>query len=442
MDIGFDQALIIFGLLLVTLTALSGWLNAAVLSASVLAVGSGAGLAWAGVVSVSQDSAALVGVVEIALILTLFSDGMEVERELLRSHWRPSLRALVIAMPITLVLLALGAHTLFPDLSWAEAALLGAILMPTDPVITASVVSSTAIPARVRHTLNIESGLNDGLALPFVVVLIAIVAPGGHPLDSGLRLAGESVGGALIGAALATTAGYLLRRAPDRAIEPRFVGLLGLGIALATYGIADATIGNGLLAAFVAGIALALTRVDVPELSRGFNASLSTGVQLVTLFLFGTLIVTVGWSRGILPLIGFILFTLLVARPLAVLVSFTGIDYARAEKLFIAWFGPKGIASILFSLLVLGSLAPDRTLVFEIASFTVLGSILAHGMTDTLGARWISIRTEGRASARAPGDSDKGSPVEVGVGLRGAGGDAPGDPAAHRGTGEDDRGRR
>ncbi len=273
----------------------------------------------------------------------------------------------------------------------------------------------------MRHTLNIESGLNDGLALPFVVVLIAVVAPGGHPLDSGLRMAGESVGGALIGAALAGTAGYLLRRAPGRAVEARFIGLLGLGIALASYGIADATIGNGLLAAFVAGIALALVRVDVPELSRSFNASLSTGVQLVTLFLFGTLIVTVGWSRGILPLIGFILFALLVARPLAVLVSFAGIDYSRAEKLFIAWFGPKGIASILFSLLVLGSLAPDRTLVFEIASFTVLASILAHGMTDTLGARWIGIRSE-----------------------RGAGPDAPGEatPGARREAGEVDRGRR
>lgn len=395
MDIGFDQALIILGLLLVTLAALSGWLNAAVLSATVLTVLAGAGLAWAGVVSADPDSEAVLIVVELALIVTLFGDGLEVEQELLRHHWMPPARALVIAMPITLGLLAVVGHAIFPALTWAEALLLGAVLMPTDPVITSSVVSSPRVPAPVRHTLNIESGLNDGLALPFVVVLVAVAEPGGgSALAAGGRLIGESLAGAAIGAALALLAGRLLRVLPRGAVTDRYTGLYALGIALAAYGIADATIGNGLLAAFVGGIALAVQRTDIPDLFHRFNANVGTALQIITFFTFGAMIVAVGWERQTLPLVGFVVFTLLVARPLAVMISFVGVRLSMAEKLFIAWFGPKGVASILFALLVLGSLAPDRTLVFEIASFTVLGSILAHGLTDTVGARWIEARME------------------------------------------------
>ncbi len=138
MDIGFAGGVLLFGGLLAVVAALSGVMKGTVLSASVLSVALGFALAVGGVVSVDATDQAVVELVELALILTLFSDGMFVERELLRKHWGPVARALVIAMPITMALLGLAAKGLFPDLTWAEAFLLAAVLSPTDPVVTSA----------------------------------------------------------------------------------------------------------------------------------------------------------------------------------------------------------------------------------------------------------------------------------------------------------------
>ena len=108
---------------------------------------------------------------------------MFVERELLRRHWSPVARSLVIAMPITMGLIGLAAKVLFPELSWPEAFLLGAVLAPTDPVVTSAVVASRLVPSAVRHTLNLESGLNDGLALPFVLFFLVFASPSGNAGD-------------------------------------------------------------------------------------------------------------------------------------------------------------------------------------------------------------------------------------------------------------------
>jgi len=191
--ISFAEGLLLFGGLLAVVAALSGVMKGTVLSASVLSVALGFGLAAAGVVDVEATDEAVVELVELALILTLFSDGMFVERELLRSHWGPTARALVIAMPITMGLLALAAKALFPDLGWAEAFLLGAVLSPTDPVVTSAVVTSRLVPSKVRHTLNLESGLNDGLALPFVLFFLVLATPGGSPGGEAAKLVGEAL---------------------------------------------------------------------------------------------------------------------------------------------------------------------------------------------------------------------------------------------------------
>jgi NhaP-type Na+/H+ or K+/H+ antiporter len=394
MEITFAEALLVLGLLLVVAAALSGWFHGTVLSISVFSVGAGVVLALADVIAVSPESTVLLFLIELALILTLFSDGLFVESELLRRHWGPATRALVIAMPITLVLLALAAKALFPELSWAEAFLLGAVLSPTDPVVTSAVVTSERVPRVVRHTLNVESGLNDGLALPFVLFFLILAAPGGNPARDTGELAGEALLGAVLGIALAVVAGRLLPHLPGGGITPKYQGAYALGVGFAAFGLADVAHGNGLIAAFVAGIALAATRRDIPATFLEFNESVSAIFQIATFFVFGALIVATGWDHSVLPLIAFIAFALLVARPAAVLLSFVGVQFPGPYKLFIAWFGPKGVASMLFALLVLNSTVGERTLVFDTASFVILASILAHGLTDTVGARWIERRLE------------------------------------------------
>jgi NhaP-type Na+/H+ or K+/H+ antiporter len=341
----------------------------------------------------SPGSEAVVIAVELALVLTLFADGLAVEGELLVRHWTPAARALVLAMPITLVLIALAGKLLFPDLSWAEAFLLGAVLSPTDPVVTSAVVTSERIPATVRHTLNLESGLNDGLALPFVLFFLVVATDAGEPLVEAGRLALEAGIGAAIGIALALTAGRLIGSLPSGGITPKYEGIYALGVALASFGLAEASgWGNGLIAAFVGGIALAVSRHEIPQEFAEFNESVSSIFQIAVFVLFGALVVTTGWDGSIARLALFVGFALLVARPAAVLVSFTGVREPWPNKLFMAWFGPKGVASILFALLVLASSDTQRSLIFDVATFTILTSILAHGLTDTVGASWLERR--------------------------------------------------
>jgi NhaP-type Na+/H+ or K+/H+ antiporter len=391
-EIGFAEALLVLGAILTLTAALSGWLRGTVLSISVISVVAGLALSRADVLSVTPGSTIVLLVVELALILTLFSDGLLVERELLEQHWGPPARALALAMPVTLVLLALAAKVLFPALTWPEAFLLGAVLSPTDPVVTSAVVTSTRVPRVIRHTLNLESGLNDGLALPFVLFFLVIATHTEGPAVEAAQLGGEALVGAAIGVGLAFVGGRALDFLPGGGITAKYEGIYALGLGLAAFGLAEETFGNGLIAVFVAGIALAVLRHEIPEAFAHFNETVSAAFQVITFVVFGALIVATGWDGNTLALLAFIAFALVVARPAAVWASFVGVNLPRPYKLFIAWFGPKGVASMLFALFVLNSTDPNRSLVFDVASFTILASILAHGLTDTVGATWIERR--------------------------------------------------
>jgi NhaP-type Na+/H+ or K+/H+ antiporter len=404
MDVGFAEALLIIGLLLTATAALSGWLHGTVLSISVLSVLSGIALSATEAISIRPGAGIVVLTVELALILTLFSDGLFAERELVREQWRAPTRALVIAMPITLVLLALCAKLLFGQLSWAEAFLLGAVLSPTDPVVTSAIVTAQRVPRLIRHTLNLESGLNDGLALPFVLFFLVLATSAEGAGGEALQLLGEAVAGGAIGVALALLAGRVLPLLPGGGIAFKYEGVYALGLAFAAFGIAEATFGNGLIAVFVAGIALAVARQEIPDAFSHFNESVSATFQVITFFVFGALIVATGFQGDVPALLLFIVFALVIARPAAVLLSFIGVPLPPAQKLFIAWFGPKGVASMLFALFVLNSSDPNRSLVFDVASFTVLASIMAHGLTDTLGASWIERRLLGGADQDEVGE--------------------------------------
>jgi NhaP-type Na+/H+ or K+/H+ antiporter len=391
-DISFAQALLLFGGLLAVVAALSGVMKGTVLSASVLSVALGIGLAATGVVHVDAGDEAIVELIELALVLTLFSDGMFVERELLARHWSPVARALAIAMPITMALLALAAKALFPGLSWAEAFLLGAVLSATDPVVTSAVVTSRLVPQSVRHTLNLESGLNDGLALPFVLFFLVLASPGGDAGAEAAKLVGQAAVGGLIGFGLGALGGRAHPRLPGGGLTARYEGIYAIGFALFAFGLAEVTWGNGLIAAFVCGIAMAATERQVPEGFVEFAESTSAILQVLTFFVFGALIVATGFHHSVPALVVFVLAALLIARPVAVLLSFLRTGIPRSEKLFMAWFGPKGVASMLFALFVLKSQVDDRGLIFDVASIAIIASIVAHGLTDTVGARWMARR--------------------------------------------------
>jgi NhaP-type Na+/H+ or K+/H+ antiporter len=392
MDLGFGEALLFSGGLLALAAALSGVMRGTVLSISVMSVAAGLILAEAGAIHVDGSDTAVVHLFLLALIVTLFSDGLFVERELLVVHWGPVARALVFAMPLTLVFLALAAKLLFSELDWAEAFLLGSVLCATDPVVTSAVVTSQRVPAPVRHALNLESGLNDGLALPFVLFFIILASPGGGAGSEAAKLVGEAAFGAALGVALGIGAGWLTRHLPAGGIVRRYEGIYALGVGLFAYGLADITIGNGLIAAFVCGISLAATDHEIADDFVVFSENVSSILQVLTFFAFGGLIVATGYHTDIPLLVLFVAFALLLARPVAIGLSFLRVDLPAPDRAFIAWFGPKGVAGILFAELVLNSDAGHAHLIFETAAFVILVSIVVHGLTDTLGAKWIERR--------------------------------------------------
>jgi len=310
-------------------------------------------------------------------------------------------------MPITLGILALIGHSVFPSLSWTEAFLLAAVLTPTDPVVTSAVVTAQRVPALVRHTLNLESGLNDGLALPFVLFFLALAQPGGDAGGEGLKVLGEAAFGGVVGVAVGALGGRLHHHLPGGGITRRYEGIYAIGFGLAAFGLADVTIGNGLIAAFVAGIAMGAVDHDIPDTFIEFAENVSAISQVITFFIFGALIVATGYHGEIWRLAIFVILALLVARPVAILLSLIRSRLPGPQKAFIAWFGPKGVASMLFALFVLKSAVEEGELIFEIAAFTILCSIVAHGLTDTVGAGWIERKMRQRDDEEEPGPPEE-----------------------------------
>jgi NhaP-type Na+/H+ and K+/H+ antiporter len=186
----------------------------------------------------------------------------------------------------------------------------------------------------------------------------------------------------------------------------RYEGIYALGVGVLSYGLADVTFGNGLIAAFVCGISLGVAEHDIADDFVVFSENVSSILQVLTFFVFGGLIVATGYGGSIPLLCLFIAFALLVARPAAIVFSFLRVKMPNPHRGFIAWFGPKGVAGMLFAVLVLNSQVDHSNLIFETAAFVILVSIVVHGLTDTLGARWIERRMklrEGLADEADPG---------------------------------------
>jgi sodium/hydrogen antiporter len=346
------------------------------------------------VLAFDAESAFVEDLATVALIVILFRDGLEVEGEMLQTAWRLPARKLALGMPITGALVALVTHAL-TDLSWTESFLLGALLSPTDPVLSSSVVTNPRVPRLIRHSLNLESGMNDGLALPAVLAFSAALVTNQDDFVW-YEFVLQDVGlGLLFGLVLGFLAAWAMPRGRGvlAGIPDHHKSLYVLGVAFATYGItvADPS-GNGFIAVFVCAITLGIRR---PDLAHTFEERAQDIVEVVKLgifVVFGSLLTLDslfgdGWAA-----VGIVAFTLLLARPIAIWISLLGEKLDTATKAFMAWFGPKGVATMTFALLVLGRGIDDGGRIFNLAALTVFCSIIVHGLTDTPGAEWIGRR--------------------------------------------------
>jgi NhaP-type Na+/H+ or K+/H+ antiporter len=394
----FETAAAVLGALLVGGALLSGLARRSVLSLTALFVLAGflLGEGGLGVLKFAPSSGLVTDLATTALIVILFRDGLEVDGELLQHHWQLPLRKLAVAMPITGILVGLLAHALV-GLSWTEALLLGALLSPTDPVLSSGVVTNPRVPALIRHSLNLESGLNDGLALPAVLAFAAALEPG----VSGFvwwRFVLEDIGlGLAFGCAFGVVGSILMPLADtesaDRPIPAHQRALYGLGLAFVTYGLTDLVRpANGFIAVFVAAIVVGVRRPDLREHFEQGAAEVVEIVKLGIFTVFGSLLTlgglfTDGWAA-----VAVVAGTFLLARPISIWVALAGTDVSRDAKAFMAWFGPKGVATMTFSLLILSRNIDAAQEIFNLAALAVFASILLHGLTDTPGIAWIARR--------------------------------------------------
>jgi NhaP-type Na+/H+ or K+/H+ antiporter len=390
---------IVLGLLLVVGAIAAGLARRSFLSLTAVFVlaGFALGNGGLGVIEFEATSGFVASLAVVALVLILFRDGLEVEAEMLQKAWRPPLRKLVVAMPVTAALVALAAHAL-TDLGWTECLLIGALLSPTDPVLSSSVVTNPRVPRMIRHSLNLESGLNDGLALPAVLAFAGALDANEHGFVWWKFVLQDVSVGLVTGLVVGYLASRLMPR--DRALRSAITAdqkaLFALGVAFVAYGAAVLPPhGNGLIATFVAAIVLGIRRPDIRACFESRSEDLIEVVKLVVFVVFGTLLTFGGLFEDGLAAVVLVAFLLLVARPVAVFAALIGTRTDIATRGFMSWFGPKGVATMTFALLVLAEPGiAERERIFNIAALAVLVSIVVHGVTDVAGANWIAARAE------------------------------------------------
>jgi NhaP-type Na+/H+ or K+/H+ antiporter len=383
--------LLIYSLALLVAVLSSDRFNRTILSSAVLflLLGFCVGPAVLDITSRGAGDEIVLRLSDWALVAILFTDALRIGWGDLKHTWRLPGRALLLGLPLTLIGIAAVGHWLM-RLRWMEALLVGAILSPTDPVFAAAIVGREEIPARLRQLLNVESGLNDGLALPFVILLMG--AAGGQ--ESGVSwVVREALEGAALGALVGLVAGSV-RRLSVFGVTEAAAPLHAFAALLITYSAAEVFHLNAYLAAFSAGVAFATACSEAAEEFHAFGEQIAELLKLAAVFLFAVMLST---HMPVLPWIDYIF-----AAVVLTLVRFVAIELAlirsaltAPERLTAAWFGPKGFASVVYAMMLLNSAVPRRHMLFEIIAVVIAASIVLHSSTDVPVARYFS-----RSSAR------------------------------------------
>ena len=375
---------------------------------------------------------------EFTLALVLFSDASRVGLHELRADAGVYLRLLGVALPLTIGLGTLLAFTLVSSGNIWLALLVGAALAPTDAALGAGMMTNPAIPARIRRLINVESGLNDGIATPFVLVALAGAATGGEIAGHGPAAAvAELALGILIGAAVGGAGGLLVKAARRRGWAAEgFAGSAVLGLAVCAYASGVALHGNGFIAAFVGGLAFGAAGGRRGEPLVPFVEETGAMVSLLVWLAFGAVAVAPAVEGLTWQIALYAVLSLTVMRMVPVAISLAGARLGRATIVLVGWFGPRGLASVVFALLALEELGSHTAgQAVDVITITVLLSVVAHGATaDPLANRYARLLTRQanrHAGAEVPGIPERrlirrAASAHAAVG--GAGPDRPNSP--------------
>ncbi|MCP5426365.1 MAG: cation:proton antiporter [Gammaproteobacteria bacterium] len=339
------------------------------------------GLGWLGL-DVEREGLRLLA--ELTLALVLFTDAANADLSVLGRSWRIPQRLLVIGLPLT-ILLGFGVGILlFHDLSLLEIAILATILAPTDAALGKPVVTNESVPVDVREGLNMESGLNDGICVPILLALLAHAAGTAHYEPGfGLTFFAEAVGiGLVVGVGLTLVGSGLLRFCGLRGwITQTWLQLPVVALSFSCFCLAQELGGSGFIASFVGG--LLFGALAKREKHRLLLAAEGTGdtLALFTWVVFGAGVIGQAAGRFDWTVLLYAVLSLTVIRMLPVYLSLRGLPLRPNAKLFIGWFGPRGLASIVFGILVLDAHLPGGGTLANIVIYTIVLSILLHGLT-------------------------------------------------------------
>jgi NhaP-type Na+/H+ or K+/H+ antiporter len=347
-----------------------------------------------GIVHLGLDNEIVRIIAEATLVLVLAADASRIDlRRVVRDHSLP-LRLLAIGLPLTMILGTLTAAVLFDGLPVWEAAILAIILAPTDASLGQPVVSNQKVPARIRQALNIESGLNDGIAMPFLLLAISMAeATEVSSLGSG-HWVGLAASQVFFGIAAGAVVGYLGLRFVEVGhkrgwMSSQFEKISALALAFLAYGMAELVGGNGFIAAFCMG--LAMGNASRSEMEEELHEHIEVEVallMLLTFLIYGSVMLPLALETFGIMMLVYAILSLTMVRMVPVAISLIGSKVRPGTTLFLGWFGPRGVASILyiFTMLEAEGLMASET-IYGAVIVTVLLSVFVHGVTAGPGAQ-------------------------------------------------------
>ena len=333
---------------------------------------------------------------DLTLALFLFTDAANANLATLKRRAGIPARMLLIGLPGSIALGFALAFFMFDMLTLFEAAMLGTMLAATDAALGKAVVTNPEVPDRLREGLNVESGLNDGLCVPILFVFIALELGSETGVGSGLviELLVEELGvGILVGLVVAGL-GYLLLGQFNRLgwLDPVWTQISSMALAIACFSIAQSIHGSGYIAAFVGGMLFGYLTKDQTEKLVHSTEGIAELLALLTWFLFGYAVIGQVFGQFSWPIVLYALLSLTVVRMLPVYLSMSGSGESPQSRLFLGWFGPRGLASIVFSIIVLDSNLPGANFMALVVICTVFLSLLLHGISANPLSRWIASR--------------------------------------------------
>jgi NhaP-type Na+/H+ or K+/H+ antiporter len=346
---------------------------------------------------------------ELTLALLLFTDASKIHLRSWEADMDLPTRLLAIGMPLMIVFGTVSAFVIFPSIGIVEAAVVATILAPTDAALGSAVISNRRVPIRIREALGIESGLNDGIALPILLFLLTLAkAEEGLPL---WRFFAEGIGIAvLIGLIMGMGAAYAIRFALSRSwIARQWVRISMVSVAFGTYIVADHLGGSGFIAAYVAGISfgrivdrLESSTEDFPELGEDLGAVLT----MTSFLIFGAYFLAPNLSAFTMTTVLYAVASLTVVRMIAVAISMIGSDLALPTLAYLGWFGPRGLASIIFVGVLVEAVGLEQShLIVSAVIVTVAFSVLLHGVTAPSGASKYADWADGQSEPAGQDES-------------------------------------